>query len=383
MNVTMYRDDILNICLEFVRELSGDPDVDTSMIYLHESNDGLQVSIPSLDVSDLDDLCDEIYDGISDPMLHVETEYTESSDYVITIKDATDSVESTTDVLGYDEHLDPPDDNTNVINVDDFIASTSFHLEIEVDVKEGYYPEIRNLEHFEAQAEFDLYDSETGFSYELSDPSDVMEDVMSLLERYEYPSEEGTYRMSGDFTLAYEISGLDRIPGEEFDDADSYFDDNITVRFDSSSSSIQNLEFAISDKRAIETSTSVEYNDNIKKEFSHVYDTLQSARYENVLYHIRYVEVDSEQSSSDEMFNQFKAQITEIHPYDDAKYIWVRIESGKIKFIQDGKVIQTEYYSSPDDMDVENYEWCTIICDDAIRLMRDMNQSVVPKMVHN
>lgn len=189
--------------------------------------------------------------------------------------------------------------------------------------------------------------------------------------------------MSGDFTLAYEISGLDRIPGEEFDDADSYFDDNITVRFDSSSSSIQNLEFAISDKRAIETSTSVEYSDNIKKEFSHVYDTLQSARYENVLYHIRYVEVDSEQSSSDEMFNQFKAQITEIHPYDDAKYIWVRIESGKIKFIQDGKVIQTEYYVSPDDMDVENYEWCTIICDDAIRLMRDMNQSVVPKMVHN
>lgn len=383
MNVSMYRDDILNICLEFVRELSGDPDADTSMIYLHEFNDRLQISIPSLDVSDLDDLCDEIYDGISDPMLHVETEYTESSDYVITIKDATDSVESTTDVLGYDEHLDPPDDDTNVINVDDFIASTSFHLEIEVDVKEGHYPEIRNLEHFEAQAEFDLYDSETGFSYELSDPSDVMEDVMLLLERYEYPSEEGTYRMSGDFTLAYEISGLDRIPGEEFDDADSYFDDNITVRFDSSSSSIQNLEFSISDKRAIETSTYVKYDDNFKKVFSHKYDTLQGARYENVNYHIYYVEVDSQNSSSDEMFNKLKAQITEIHPYDDADYVWARIESGMIKFIQNKKVIQTNYYFSPDDMDIENTDWIETICDDAIITMRDMNQSVVPRMIHN
>lgn len=276
-----------------------------------------------------------------------------------------------------------PENDDEIINIDDFTAFTSFHLDIQVQVKEGYYPEIMNLEHFESQAEFDLYDDNTHFSYELTEPSEVMEDVMTLLEKYEYPSEEGIYQMKGDCTLAYTISGLDRIPGEEIDDIDEYLDENITVSFDATSSSIHNLEFSISDKRAIETSTYVKYDDNFKKVFSHKYDTLQGARYENVNYHIYYVEVDSQNSSSDEMFNKFKAQITEIHPYDDADYVWARIESGMIKFIQNKKVIQTNYYFSPDDMDIENTDWIETICDDAIITMRDMNQSVVPRIIHN
>ena len=102
------------------------------------------------------------------------------------------------------------------------------------------------------------------------------------------------------------------------------------------------------------------------------------------MFGIHYTEVNTSQDvDSNEMFNRFKAQISEIHPYDDGNYAWAKIEAGVIKIIRDGRSIDTSYYFTADDMDVENEEWCEIVCNQAIEALRKTNKSVQPRMVHN
>lgn len=87
----------------------------------------------------------------------------------------------------------------------------------------------------------------------------------------------------------------------------------------------------------------------------------------------------------------FAAQISEIHPYDDADYAWAKIGfNGQAQFIKNGKVIDKLQLAGfePDDYE-EYYEGCSVDtyindCLDTVAVaLMDINRDVEPVMVHN
>ena len=87
----------------------------------------------------------------------------------------------------------------------------------------------------------------------------------------------------------------------------------------------------------------------------------------------------------------FAAQISEIHPYDDADYAWAKIKfNGQVEFIQNGKVIDRMQLPGYEPEDYEEYyenaDVDTYISDMldsvAVELMH-INRDVEPRMVHN
>lgn len=80
------------------------------------------------------------------------------------------------------------------------------------------------------------------------------------------------------------------------------------------------------------------------------------------------------------------AQITEIHPYDDAEYAWVRIQYASAEFIQNGKQIDRvpiPTYADNDEFYEDIEEWLDDTFKQLISMLHDMNIDVQPKMVHN
>ena len=81
----------------------------------------------------------------------------------------------------------------------------------------------------------------------------------------------------------------------------------------------------------------------------------------------------------------FAAQITEIHPYDDAEYTWAKIGyNGQVQFIRNGKVVdkmQLPTYESDDYESIEDY-YNDMLDTIAVELI-NMNRDVEPIMVHN
>lgn len=83
----------------------------------------------------------------------------------------------------------------------------------------------------------------------------------------------------------------------------------------------------------------------------------------------------------------YKAQITEIHPYDEAEYAWARIGyrgAMSVEFIRDGEVIdkmQLHYYE-PDDYESED-EYLDDVIDQVCVELRAINKGIEPKMIHN
>lgn len=85
--------------------------------------------------------------------------------------------------------------------------------------------------------------------------------------------------------------------------------------------------------------------------------------------------------------NDFKAQITEIHPYDDADYAWARIGARgamEVEFIKDGRILEKMQLHYYDDEDYENLEqYFDDIIDTVCVELRSFNKYVKPKMIHN
>lgn len=81
----------------------------------------------------------------------------------------------------------------------------------------------------------------------------------------------------------------------------------------------------------------------------------------------------------------FEAQISEIHPYDEAEYAWAQIDANKlVKFFKEGKLIdkvQMHYYEDEDHEDVDEY--IDDIIDQVCVGLRDINVGVEPRMMHN
>lgn len=83
------------------------------------------------------------------------------------------------------------------------------------------------------------------------------------------------------------------------------------------------------------------------------------------------------------MLRQFKAQVSEIHPYDDADYAWADLSKGVVDYYRSNKHIDKSYYGTSDDMDVENEEWCEAVLYAVAENLADLNRDVEPVMIHN
>ena len=88
----------------------------------------------------------------------------------------------------------------------------------------------------------------------------------------------------------------------------------------------------------------------------------------------------------DEDINSFKAQISEIHPYDDAEYAWARVGYNgymNAEFVLDGNIIDRmqfdyyddEYYESED-------EYLDYVIDEICVELKHINKDIKPRMLY-
>ena len=123
---------------------------------------------------------------------------------------------------------------------------------------------------------------------------------------------------------------------------------------------------------------------NSSQSASSKYNRYMKASRDGQDFSIHYTEVDTSPGADPwKMFNEYKATVSEIHPYDDAEYAWAQIENGVIKYIQDGKVVDKSYYMTADDWDIENNEWCDSVINEAMDTLNQINSSVQPRIIHN
>lgn len=82
--------------------------------------------------------------------------------------------------------------------------------------------------------------------------------------------------------------------------------------------------------------------------------------------------------------SDYEAQITEIHPYDDADYYWAKIHGHIAEFIQGHKVKSSMKLPVYVDEDYEDEaEYLDTIIDIVCRELRKLNKDISPRMMHN
>lgn len=88
--------------------------------------------------------------------------------------------------------------------------------------------------------------------------------------------------------------------------------------------------------------------------------------------------------------HSLKMQLSSVHPYDDADYVWAKLENGYIRYIKSGKTLSTSKVDKfPFDEDDPKFDFNDInnyiesIAYKIATVLDDYNQSIKPKMVHN
>lgn len=105
--------------------------------------------------------------------------------------------------------------------------------------------------------------------------------------------------------------------------------------------------------------------------------------YDGKRYSVHYNNVDnSPEADAQQLFNDFRAAVSMISPYDDADYFWALIEKGAIKYIKDQKVVSKDFYFNADDAGIENDEWCEDIIMLAASKLAGKNATIKPRMVY-
>lgn len=105
--------------------------------------------------------------------------------------------------------------------------------------------------------------------------------------------------------------------------------------------------------------------------------------YDGKRYSVHYNNVDnSPEADAQKLFNDFRATVSMISPYDDADYFWASIEKGTIKYIKNQKVVSKDFYINADDAGIENDEWCEDIIMLAASRLASKNSSIQPRMVY-
>jgi hypothetical protein len=84
--------------------------------------------------------------------------------------------------------------------------------------------------------------------------------------------------------------------------------------------------------------------------------------------------------------DQFKATISEIHPYDEAPYIWAQIgalQPLQVRYIQKGKEVSTGRIPDYDDEMYETpYEYVDAVLDTVAVELQRLNKDIKPMMSH-
>lgn len=80
----------------------------------------------------------------------------------------------------------------------------------------------------------------------------------------------------------------------------------------------------------------------------------------------------------------FAAQVSEIHPYDDAEYAWAKVEfNGLTKFIKEGKIIDKMQLPTYEEDDYESVgEYADEMLDSIAVELMNINKDVEQVMVH-
>ena len=81
----------------------------------------------------------------------------------------------------------------------------------------------------------------------------------------------------------------------------------------------------------------------------------------------------------------WSAQLTRISPYDDAEYVWAKIDPNKqVKFIKDGRIIDKMQMDQYDEDNFETFdEYVDYVLDSVVTELINMNKDIKPVMVHN
>lgn len=102
-------------------------------------------------------------------------------------------------------------------------------------------------------------------------------------------------------------------------------------------------------------------------------------RYKGTRFRINSTDI-SRCCGSDSLFDQFKADVSEIHPYDLAEYAWATLENGEVRYYKNGKLIDRTFYFNSDDIGIEDSEWADDVimdvCDHLIKLNKNVEQRI-------
>ena len=81
----------------------------------------------------------------------------------------------------------------------------------------------------------------------------------------------------------------------------------------------------------------------------------------------------------------FAGQLVKIAPYDDADYVWAKVDwNGLVKFIKNGKVIDKSQLWSYEEDDYESVdEYFDDAIDQLILDLEEYNSKIKPRMIHN
>ena len=84
--------------------------------------------------------------------------------------------------------------------------------------------------------------------------------------------------------------------------------------------------------------------------------------------------------------NNLKADISEIHPYDDAEYTWARVGAKGtmyVEFIRNGKVIDSLQFGYYDEEYHDPKAYIKDVINTVCEELLELNKDVEPIMVHN
>lgn len=88
----------------------------------------------------------------------------------------------------------------------------------------------------------------------------------------------------------------------------------------------------------------------------------------------------SDPAASGDMF----AQITQLHPYDDADYAWAKIEGPQVRFIRDGKTIDRMTLPAYEEEDWESIdEFIDDTIDSICVELMNLDKDTEPRMMYN
>lgn len=318
-----------------------------------------------------------------------------ASDLIEQMKGDMDLYEQDGEIEGASDILPGPGDaNPPEYDEPDYVEGTQEFVDVNIDAyilldESGSWEYEDQSYSWACPESGDDWYSDTYSNIYLDDCVGIVEKVDELMAD-KLPDEPGRYHITGKASICFTIEGVEEVStyiGRDEDDSDAfdvdYYTDNVEVTHLSQKDRLINFKCVAADSDKV-TSATVSF-DAPQSSSDSRYDMHTRAKYDNTRFSIYYNQIDTSPAVNPmKMFEQFRAFVREIHPYDDGDYASAYLAEGVIKFVRDdGKVFTKSYYFDADDMDVDNQDWCDEVISQAIQELRNYNKDVEAKIVHN